>query len=159
MFSRRVAKVLPAVTTALSLWQNDSLEGQSLVGKDGGLEIKCPKTSTHLKWLMAGVVPEEHQGQMYWNMLCCDRDWWDFVSYDPRLPKGLQVFTARLHMSAVFVSAIEGAVIAFNDEIEAALAPLRALVIPEPQPVEDTRSAYEQVCQMADELMIGELIP
>lgn len=126
----------------------------SLVGKDGGLEIKCPKTSTHLKWMMAGWVPEEHEGQMFWNMLCCDRDWWDFVSYDPRLPKGLQVFTQRLMRDEEEIAKIQDAVVAFNEEVEASLTPLRALVIPEPTPIVDTRSAYEQAMDA-----VGELIP
>jgi putative phage-type endonuclease len=125
-----------------------------LIGQHGCFEAKCPKTTTHLKWMMAGIVPEEHQDQCLWVMRCAGREWCDFVSYDPRLPKGLKLFTQRLMRDEERIQKIEAAVIAFNDEIEAALAPLRALVIPETKPVEDTRSAYEQVYEM-----IGELIP
>jgi putative phage-type endonuclease len=128
----------------------------SLVGEDGGLEIKCPKTSTHLKWMMAGEVPEEHQGQMYWNMLCCEREWWDFVSYDPRLPRGLQIFTKRLERDEACINQIEEAVVAFNSEVEAALKPLQTLVISEPMPKVDTRSSLEQLNEMLDRM---EMIP
>jgi len=128
----------------------------SLVGTDGGLEIKCPKTSTHLKWMMADAVPEEHQGQMFWNMLCCEREWWDFVSYDPRLPKGLQIFTKRLERDDVQIAKIEEAVAAFNDEVEVALKPLQERVIPEPTPVVDTRSEREQLNELMDRM---ELVP
>jgi hypothetical protein len=128
----------------------------SLVGEDGGLEIKCPKTSTHLKWMMAGEVPEEHQGQMYWNMLCCEREWWDFVSYDPRLPRGLQIFTKRLERDEARINQIEEAVVAFNGEVEDALKPLQALVVKEPMPEVDTRSSLEQLNEMLDRM---EMIP
>lgn len=56
-----------------------------LVGEDGGIEIKCPNTSTHVRWMTAGVIPEEHRAQMFWNMACTGRTWWDFVSFDPRM--------------------------------------------------------------------------
>ena len=68
-----------------------------LVGDDGGVEIKCPNTTTHLEWMLAGVVPEEHTAQMMWCMACSGRNWWDFVSFDPRIKEpGLQVFISRL---------------------------------------------------------------
>ena len=67
-----------------------------LVGTDGGVEIKVPQTATHLSYLLADVVPEEYQAQMRFNMACCERYWWDFVSFDPRLPKPLQLFVKRL---------------------------------------------------------------
>ncbi len=34
-----------------------------LIGTDGGIEIKCPKTTTHLTWMLAGTIPEEHEAQ------------------------------------------------------------------------------------------------
>ena len=68
--------------------RNDGKAGASpdgLVGDDGGLEIKCPKPSTHVEWLMAGTLPDEHKAQVHGNLLICEREWWDFVSYCPGL--------------------------------------------------------------------------
>lgn len=66
-----------------------------LVGERGMVEIKCPNTATHCEWAIAGKVPPEHELQMQWQMDCCDRDWCDFVSYDPRMPEGEQLFIRR----------------------------------------------------------------
>lgn len=67
-----------------------------LVGADGVLEIKCPKTATHLQYLLDGQVPRDYQPQMLWQMACCERAWCDFVSYDPRLPENMRLFVRRL---------------------------------------------------------------
>jgi exodeoxyribonuclease (lambda-induced) len=55
------------------------------VGHDGMVEIKCPTTSTHINWVLAGAVPEEYRPQMVVELECCRRAWCDFVSYDPRI--------------------------------------------------------------------------
>jgi len=127
-----------------------------LVGKDGGLELKCPKTTTHIKWLMAGVVPEEHQDQCLWNMACCQRQWWDFMSYDPRLPEGLRVFMVRMPRDDERIAEIESEVEKFNGEIEAAIESLGGIPKERPAPPVDTRPAYEQCMEMLDRM---ELIP
>ena len=57
----------------------------ALVGKDGLLEIKCPTTTTHIRRIKAGVVPDEYRAQMLVQLLCTGRKWVDYVDYDPRL--------------------------------------------------------------------------
>ena len=56
-----------------------------LVGEDGLLEIKCPTTVTHLKYVRDAVVPDQYKPQMLVQLLCTGRAWCDFFSYDPRL--------------------------------------------------------------------------
>jgi putative phage-type endonuclease len=89
-----------------------------IVDEDGGLEVKCPKTATHLAWMEAGVVPEEHRDQMHWNMACAERDWWDFLSYDDRLPLGLRIFACRLPRDEKRIAEMEFEIIHFHEEIE-----------------------------------------
>lgn len=127
-----------------------------LVGTDGGLELKCPKTTTHIKWLMAGTVPEEHQAQCLWNMACCERSWWDFMSYDPRLPEGMKVFIVRMERDESRIEAIESLVARFNDEVEAAIDQLGGRPKPRPVAPVDTRSELEQLNEMLDKM---EMIP
>jgi putative phage-type endonuclease len=57
-----------------------------LVGDDGGIEIKCPNTATHLDTLLHGTIKRDYIYQMQTCMMCTNRKWWDFVSYDPRMP-------------------------------------------------------------------------
>ena len=46
-----------------------------------GTEFKCPRSTTHVRWRLEGVVPEEHKDQMLWTMDCCELEELDFVSY------------------------------------------------------------------------------
>lgn len=47
-----------------------------------GLEIKCPLTKTHLKWLDKGKLPAEHKAQVQGCMLVTGLKRWDFYSYN-----------------------------------------------------------------------------
>jgi putative phage-type endonuclease len=89
-----------------------------VIDEDGCVEFKCPKTATHLEWKLAGVVPEEHVDQCMWVMACCERQWCDFISYDPRLPQGLRFFLKRLPRDEKRIAEMEYEVIQFNYEIE-----------------------------------------
>jgi predicted phage-related endonuclease len=94
----------------------------SLVGDDGGLEIKCPTSATHLKTWHEGVVPERHLPQIQWNMACAGRAWWDFLSYDPRFPQQeLQFFIKRVARDQAFIDVMEADVAAFNGDLQAIL--------------------------------------
>lgn len=93
-----------------------------LVGDEGGIELKVPKTETHLSYLLADVVPEEYKGQMYLGMICCERWWWDFCSFDPRLPDPLKLFVKRLVWDEVEAARLNAIVGGFNDSIEQTIA-------------------------------------
>ena len=54
-----------------------------LVGEDGMIEIKCPKPSTHVRYLMDGGVPDEYKAQVHGGLIICERQWCDFISYSP----------------------------------------------------------------------------
>lgn len=96
-----------------------------LVNDRGIIEIKCPNTTTHLQWMMDGVVPPEHEPQMVWGMECCERFWADFISYDPRLPEDLQIFIVRLDYDPERAKYLREEVSKFNEEIDDAIARLR----------------------------------
>jgi hypothetical protein len=90
----------------------------ALVGEDGLAEFKCPTTATHLEYVIAGVVPEEYHWQMLAEMACAERQWCDFVSYDPRLPKRLQLFVRRMERDEVRIAAMEEEVWKFLAEVD-----------------------------------------
>lgn len=52
-----------------------------LIGDDGGLELKCPKISTHLGYLIGGELPSEYKCQVHGSLIVTGRHWWDFESY------------------------------------------------------------------------------
>lgn len=57
-----------------------------LIGEDGGLEIKCPESHTHVKYLLAGKLPKDYEAQVHGSMLVTGRPWWNFFSYCRDLP-------------------------------------------------------------------------
>ena len=97
-----------------------------LVGADGGVEIKCPNTDTHRETLRTGKAPRKYLPQIKWNMACNKRAWWDFVSFDPRLPLDEQYFCQRVFADPDEIRAMEAAVFAFLLELEARLESFRA---------------------------------
>jgi hypothetical protein len=66
-------------------WIGCSPDG--LIGDYGGLEIKCPNSDTHLRYLFN---PDELEADYYWQcmggMLCTGRLWWELYSFDDRFP-------------------------------------------------------------------------
>ena len=89
-----------------------------LVAEEGLLEIKCPKTSTHLNWMMKGTVPSEHKHQMLAQLACTGRKWVDFVSFDPRLPEHLQLFVVRFQPDPKDIKDLEADVMTFLTEVD-----------------------------------------
>lgn len=82
-----------------------------LIGMDGGLEMKCPKSSgIHLERFLNGV-PEEYVPQIQGCMWVTGRKWWDFVSYDPRMPESHRLLCIRVERDEVFIERLEKAVI------------------------------------------------
>lgn len=84
---------------------------------DGLIEIKCPATTTHIKWMIDGEVPGEHIPQMLWQMSCTGAEWCDFVSYDPRMPEDLQIFIKRFEPTQQQIEKINQQAICFLDSV------------------------------------------
>ena len=89
-----------------------------LVGDDGCLEIKCPNTATHIDTVLGGEIAKKYYDQMQWQMVCTGRSWCDFVSFDPRMPEGLQLFVKRIPRDDKYLAELEGEVIQFLKEVD-----------------------------------------
>ena len=96
-----------------------------LIGDDGLIEIKCPNTATHIDTLLADKVPTKYIIQMHVQMLCTGRAWCDFVSFDPRLPIDLQMFTKRVECDDKLAEEIVTEVKSFLADMEAKIAKLK----------------------------------
>jgi len=95
---------------------NSGASPDGLVGIDGLIEIKCPNTATHIDTLLSQTVPKKYADQIFWQMACTNRDWCDFVSYDPRLPPDLQLFIKRIPRDDKYIQLLEAEVIEFLTE-------------------------------------------
>lgn len=95
-----------------------------LVGDNGMLEIKCPNTSTHVQTLLDEKIPKRYVDQMQWQMACAEREWCDFVSFDPRLPDGNDFFCTRLKRDDKRIADLESEVTDFLDELSTQIVKL-----------------------------------
>lgn len=71
-----------------------SLDGH--VGDFAGiLEVKCPKSATHLGYLKSNKVPPAYLPQITHNLWVTGAAWCDFLSFDDRFPPELQTVLIR----------------------------------------------------------------
>jgi putative phage-type endonuclease len=91
-----------------------------LIGDDGLLEMKCPKSSlVHLQRFVDGL-PDEYRPQVQGQLWVTGRSWADFVSYDPRMPESHRLLRIRVNRDDVYISTLQAAVV----EAEAAACAL-----------------------------------
>lgn len=90
-----------------------------LVGGDGLIEIKCPRTHVHIEYLESGKPPAKYVPQMAWQCICTGRAWVDFASFDPKMPERLQLFVARYTPDLEYLKTLEAEVRAFIAEVDA----------------------------------------
>lgn len=95
----------------------------SLVGSDGGLEIKCAIPSVQIDRLLKDRVPPEHVVQVQGTLWVSEREWWDFMSYCPGLPP----LFVRSYRDDAYIARLAAAVDAFNDELDAIVGSIRGL--------------------------------
>lgn len=96
----------------------------------GGLELKCPKTATHLAYLRGKTVPKDYLHQMVHSLWIVGCAWWDFVSFDDRLPDHLQLFHVRLTRDDTQMKAYELMTRQFLAEVDREVEELSALAVP-----------------------------
>jgi hypothetical protein len=94
----------------------------SLIGADGGLEIKTALPHIQVERLLKGDLPSEHRHQVQGSMWVTDRQWWDFVSYCPRLP----LLIVRVPRDDGFIATLAGAVKEFNSELASVVDAIRS---------------------------------
>ena len=104
---------------------NSGASPDGLAGEDGLVEIKCPNTATHIDTLLSGKVPTKYITQMQWQMLCCERKWCDFVSFDNRLPEHLQLFVQEVEFDPEYAAMLEKEVVLFLTELDNKVAKLK----------------------------------
>jgi putative phage-type endonuclease len=98
-----------------------------LVGDDGLVEIKCPNTATHIETLLGSSIPSKYVAQMQWQMACTDRQWCDFVSFDPRMPEHMQMFCKRLTRDPAYINMLLEEITKFLSELDNQIIQLNSL--------------------------------
>lgn len=95
---------------------------------DGLVSIKCPyKTAIHIGYLRDGRVPPAYLAQCLCELWVTGAQWCDFLSYDPRLPEGLQTFLVRYERDEAAIADFERKALAFLAEVDAEVQALRTI--------------------------------
>jgi len=88
-----------------------------LLGKRKGYESKCPYTPTvHLETLLNGM-PAEHMAQVQGGMFVCECDEWDFVSFHPSFPPGMQLYIQTIKRDDAYIADMEEKLLSAVEEI------------------------------------------
>jgi putative phage-type endonuclease len=88
-----------------------------LINKDGGQEIKCPFSSVVHVQTLKGGMPPEHRPQVQGSMWIAGRAYWDFVSYDPRMPEHLRLYVERIPRDDAYIEQLAAEVVKFEAEV------------------------------------------
>jgi hypothetical protein len=62
-------------------------------------------------------------------MAVMNRQWCDFVSFDPRLPEDLQLFIVRVNRDDEYIAKLEEEVVAFLNEVEETVTKLKDISV------------------------------
>jgi len=91
-----------------------------LVGDEGGLEIKCPSASVHVRYLVEGL--KGYTSQVQGALWLTGRKWWDLVAWHPELP----AVVVRHQRDERYIAALDAAMREFVQELQEARSMLLA---------------------------------
>lgn len=110
-----------------------------IIGETVGLEIKCPNADTHVGWLLAGGVPEEHVLQVQFSLWVSGFKRWWFLAYCNDFPQ----HAVEVAPDEAIFAVISEASGQFNERLEAAFdrmvelnggpPPKRKVFVPSPE--------------------------
>lgn len=96
--------------------ERDEFTGVSpdgLIGDDGMIEIKCPTTITQIKRALTNDYSKDYYAQIQMQLWVAERQWCDFLSFDPRLDVGAGYLLQRVERDEEFIKNMEEKTAAF----------------------------------------------
>jgi putative phage-type endonuclease len=89
-----------------------------IIGDDGMIEIKCPKTSTQIETFLSGKIPTGHLPQVQGQLWVSGRQWCDFVSFDPRINGEASYLCVRVERDDEYIKTLSEACYKFSGELK-----------------------------------------
>lgn len=93
----------------------------SLIGLDGGLEIKTKLPHLLIDLLLKDEFPAEHKAQVQGTLWITEREWWDIAVYWPGLP----LFVKRTYRDEPYIKQLENEIARFNSDLDAIVSQMR----------------------------------
>jgi len=87
-----------------------------LVGDNGLLEIKCPTTTTQIKRALSDDYSADYKAQIQMQLWVSEREWCDFVSFDPRLDCEASYLQQRVMRDEEYIKVMQDKVFAFVEK-------------------------------------------
>lgn len=88
-----------------------------LIGEDGLLEIKCPNTTTQLKRALSDDYSADYKAQIQMQLWVTEREWCDFLSFDPRLDCEAGYLQQRVFRDEEYIEEMKTKVYAFVEKM------------------------------------------
>lgn len=89
------------------------------------VQVKCPKTTTHLRYIFTDKFPTNYKAQVQGEMLVTGATWSDFVSYDPRLTE-CPLWVKRVHKDEEYHEYLRLAIEGFVADVQKRLEKIRS---------------------------------
>jgi hypothetical protein len=93
----------------------------SLIGGDGGLEIKTKLPHLLIDVILKDKCPPEHVAQIQGTLWVTGRQWWDIVIYWPGIP----LFVKRVFRDDAYIKTLADEVARFRTELDAVVSQIR----------------------------------
>jgi YqaJ-like viral recombinase domain len=98
----------------------------SLIGDDGGLEIKTMLPHLLIPIIQKDAFPSQHVAQVQGTLWITGRQWWEIAIYWPGLP----LFTQRAYRDEAFIQRLATEVAKFNSELDDVVSQVRQYKAP-----------------------------
>lgn len=107
-----------------------------LIGNEGLMEAKAPKSSTFVTVVLARAHGKPYKmdtddgycAQVMWQLACTQRIWCDLAYGDPRMPIGSQLYVRRIERDDKLIAAMETEARVFLNEVAELTAKVRESV-------------------------------
>ena len=96
-----------------------------LIADDGLLEIKCPNTTTQIKRALSDDYSSDYKAQIQMQLWVTEREWCDFVSFDPRLDCEAGYLQQRVFRDEEYIEEMKVKVYAFVEKMNALIKQLK----------------------------------
>ena len=94
----------------------------SLIGANGGLEIKTAIPSVLIELLEKDAFPSAHVAQVQGSLWITEREWWDIVVFWPGMP----MLVKRAYRDVGFLAKLAREVARFREELEQMVERIKA---------------------------------
>jgi putative phage-type endonuclease len=121
------------VVTEIGFVRHDTIEAgcspDGLLDATGCLEIKAPELAAHLEYIRTPGVPAKYIPQVQGQLWLAEREFCDFVSYNPDFPAHLQLIVRRVPRDDKYIACLALAVEVFMGEVRDEEAAVRAIPV------------------------------